>query len=74
MIINRNETMVVYNESKEEIVMPLKVASVYDQNPARIKLVANHRHNERKPVFKAFIGIQLMVGLVAAYFWNYLPN
>ena len=54
--------------------MQVRIASVYDQNPARIKLVANHRRNQGKPVFKAFVGIQLMVGLVTAYFWNFLPN
>lgn len=53
--------------------MPSRIASVYDQNPARIQLVANRRHGAGKPVFKAFIGIQLLVGLATVYFWNYLP-
>lgn len=52
--------------------MHRRIASVYDQNPARIQLVANHRHKKKKPVFQAFLGIQLLVGLAAVYFWNYL--
>ncbi|GEM_PF-3372877 len=53
--------------------MRSRIASIYDQNPARIQLVANRRHNNGKPVFQAFIGIQLLFGLAAVYFWNYLP-
>ena len=49
-----------------------KIATAYDQNPARIQLVARRRKTSSKPMLQAFIGIQLLVGLVAVYFWNYL--
>ena len=49
-----------------------KIATAYDQNPARIRLVARRRKTSSKPMLQAFIGIQLLVGLVAVYFWNYL--
>ena len=49
------------------------VATSYDQNPTRIRLVARHRHQPGQPVLQAVIGIQLLVGLVAAFAWNYLP-
>ena len=49
-----------------------RIATAYDQNPARIRLVARRRKPSSQPVLQAFIGIQLLAGLVAAYFWNYL--
>ena len=49
------------------------VASVYDQNPARIQLVAQRRRNNGQSVFQALIGIQLLVGLAAVLCWNFLP-
>jgi len=49
-----------------------RIATAYDQNPARIQLVARNRKSPSKPVLHAFIGIQLLVGLVTVYFWNYL--
>jgi len=50
-----------------------RVATAHDQNPARIQLVVRHKKTSNQPVWQAFIGIQLLVGLVAAYFWNCLP-
>ena len=50
-----------------------KVATTYDQNPKRIRLVARRRNMHGHPLLPAVIGIQLMVGLVAAFAWNYLP-
>ena len=35
--------------------------------------VTHRRQKQDKPVVQAFIGIQLLVGLVAVYFWNFLP-
>ena len=49
-----------------------RVATAYDQNPARMKIVARRRKTSSKPLLQAFIGIQLLVGLVAVYFWNCL--
>ena len=49
-----------------------RVASAYDQNPARIRLVVHRKKKGSRPILQAFIGIQLLVGLVAVYFWNYL--
>ena len=49
-----------------------RIATAYDLNPARIQLVAHRKKTSSKPILQAFIGIQLLVGLVAVYFWNYL--
>ena len=49
-----------------------RVATAYDQNPARIQLIARRKKSPSKPILEAFIGIQLLVGLVAVYCWNYL--
>lgn len=50
-----------------------KVASVYDQNPTRIQLVAQRRRQQSRPAFQALIGFQLLVGLAAVLFWKVLP-
>jgi hypothetical protein len=50
-----------------------RIATAYDQNPTRIRLAAGRRRRPSRPVWQAFIGIQLLVGLAAVYFWNYLP-
>lgn len=50
-----------------------RVATAYDQNPARIQLVVRRKKTSAQPVWQAVIGIQLLVGLVAAFFWNFLP-
>lgn len=50
-----------------------KVATIYDQNPTRIRLVAQRRHRQGRPVLQAFLGIHLLVGLAAALAWNFLP-
>jgi hypothetical protein len=49
-----------------------RIATAYDQNPARIRLVARHKKTSSKPILHAFISIQLLLGLVAVYFRNYL--
>jgi hypothetical protein len=49
------------------------VASIFDQNPARIRYVARQRQKKKAPVLQAFIGLQLLVGLAAVCFWNILP-
>lgn len=49
-----------------------RVASAYDRNPARIQLMVHRKKQSTQPILQAFIGIQLLVGLVAVYFWNYL--
>ena len=49
-----------------------RIASAYDRNPARIQLVVRRKKRSFQPILQAFIGIQLLVGLVAVYFWNYL--
>ena len=49
-----------------------RVATAYDQNPARIQLIARRRKALSNPILQAFVGLQLLVGLVAVYFWNYL--
>lgn len=53
--------------------MSPRVATIFDQNPARIQHVAHRRKKQHQPILQAFIGIHLLVGLVAVYFWNYLP-
>ncbi|MBC2736409.1 MAG: hypothetical protein HF981_18765 [Desulfobacteraceae bacterium] len=53
--------------------MSPRVASIFDQNPARIRHIARRKQKKTPPVLQAFIGIQLLVGLVAVYFWNFLP-
>lgn len=60
------------NLKQEEKDMYSRVATAYDQNPARMQIVARRRKTSSKPLLQAFIGIQLLVGLVAVYFWNYL--
>lgn len=49
-----------------------RVASIYDQNPARIQSVAHRGQKPNKPVLQALLGVKLLVGLVAVYFWPYL--
>lgn len=49
-----------------------RVASAYDQNPARIQLVVTRKKEPSKPVMEAIIGIYLLFGLTAVCFWNYL--
>lgn len=53
--------------------MSPRVATMFDQNPARIQHVAHRKQKHNQPILQAFIGIQLLVGLVAVYFWSYLP-
>ena len=50
-----------------------KIATMYDQNPKRIQLVAHHRHKAGKSVLPALIGLKLLAGLVTTVVWNYLP-
>jgi hypothetical protein len=52
--------------------MSPRVATIFDQNPARIQHIARRRQKQNQPILQAFIGIQLLVGLVAVYFWNFL--
>jgi hypothetical protein len=58
---------------QEEEDMVARVATAYDQNPARIQLVVRRKKTWIQPVWQAVVGIQLLVGLVAAFFWNLLP-
>jgi hypothetical protein len=50
-----------------------RVATAYDQNPARIQFVVIRKKESSKPIMEAIIGIYLLFGLAAACFWNYLP-
>ena len=50
-----------------------RVATVYDQNPARIQFVVTRKKEPSKPIMEAIIGIYLLFGLAAVCFWNYLP-
>ena len=53
--------------------MQKRIATTYDQNPARIRLVANRSLKQNMTVLKTFMGIKLAVGLLAIYCLNYLP-
>lgn len=63
----------IAHAKKGERHMYPKVATIYDQNPTRIRLVAQRRHRQGRPVLQAFLGIHLLVGLAAALAWNFLP-
>jgi hypothetical protein len=55
--------------------MNYKIASPYDQNPARLALIA--RDGRKKPSHssnsKAF-GAVLCLGMIAAFVWHFLPH
>jgi hypothetical protein len=55
--------------------MKYNIASPYDQNPARLTLIA--RSSRKKPSHssnsKAF-GAVLCLGVIAAFVWHFLPH
>jgi hypothetical protein len=72
-VIRPENRLPILESEQEDLHMSPRVASIFDQNPARIRHIARRKQKKNPPVLQAFIGIQLLVGLVAVYFWNFLP-
>jgi len=51
-----------------------RIATTYDQNPARLAITIKRTRRNGRPALQALFGIQLLLGFVAVYFWQYLAN
>lgn len=51
-----------------------RVATAYDQNPARLALVLKRRRKIERKNHRAMVSILISIGMVALYAANHLPG